>query len=245
MLLFVSTNYSSWNNMTQLTQTHSNHQHTRLIQQALNTLNHQTAQLFHEQSRWTNPSDASNRLSFNWLQLKIASECGMMILTTLCSSNPNEICLFLQENQEKGVLEMPLFTKNTNNTEASISSPDTHLPRLFQKKIAMTHRVRVMYCNKALISFKWHADTVDTPPTKLTFYRISDELVHNIHQFMNKIGLVCATVDFIVTPEENLIFMTVTEQRDLSWIKTGDLSLNILKRLIRFLATCNDDHTFG
>jgi hypothetical protein len=231
--------------MTQLTQTHSNHQHTRLIQQALNTLNYQTAQLFHTQSRWINPSDASRRLSFTWLQLKIASDCGMMILTTLCSSNPDEINLFLQNNQEKGVLEIPLFTKNTDETDALINPTDTHLPRLFQKKIALTHRVRIIFFDKTLMALKWRADSVNTPPKEVESYRISDDLIHTIHQFMDKIGLVCATIDFIVTPKEDYIFMTATEQSDFSWIKTDALSLNILKRLIQFFATGNDSHTVG
>ena len=53
---------------------------------------------------WINDKEASNRANFKLLQLKLASQCGFIIPTTLCSNDPNEIQEFLKVYENRGVI---------------------------------------------------------------------------------------------------------------------------------------------
>ena len=102
---------------------------------------------------WINSKESANRANFKLLQLKIASECGMIIPTTLCSNDPNEIKTFLLKYQKDGVIYKSLrsncwFEKEQLkfNYTAKIQFLDLpnnqslqRTPGIFQKEIKKKH----------------------------------------------------------------------------------------------------------
>ena len=125
------------------------------------------------------------------LRLKMASECGMMIPTTLCSNDPKEIQLFRLKHE-------------TNIRH--LDFPDTQslqkMPRIFQEEVNQRYALRVICFGDYLMATK-------LPEVKA--YSLPDDLVSKIHLFMHELGIACATFDFAVTLENQYVFLDVNE----------------------------------
>jgi glutathione synthase/RimK-type ligase-like ATP-grasp enzyme len=202
---------------------------------------------------WVNDKEAANRANFKLLQLKIASECGMLIPTTLCSNDPHEIKTFLLKYQHDGVLYKSLCSNYTNNSEQITMSHATKIqfldlsnnqsiqqaPGIFQKKIKTQHELRVTcfgnYIVAAKLNFKKNIGTIVEP------YSLPVDLQKKILDFMQELGIVFATFDFIVTEDNHYVFLEVNEQGQFLWLENYNQDLQMLDIFIQFIthkSTC-------
>jgi len=117
---------------------------------------------------WINSKESATRANSKIFQLKIASECGMNIPTTLCSNNPQDIRYFLLKHEMDGVIYKPLspnwwfeehHTKIVYTSKISfLDLPNNKIlqttPGLFQKEIEKKYELRVTCFGDYLVAAK-------------------------------------------------------------------------------------------
>ena len=207
---------------------------------------------------WVNTKDAANRANSKLLQLKVAMECGMTIPTTLCSNDPQDIRYFLLKHESDGVIYKPLcsniwFEDNLKMLYTSkisfLELPNNQLlqlsPGIFQKEIKKKYELRITCFGDFLVAAKlnsqchqegkidWRA--IHEGKMIIEPYTIHPALEQQIRKFMRKIGLVFGSFDFIVTPEDNYIFLEINEQGQFLWIEEYCPELKMLDIFVQFL----------
>ncbi len=153
------------------------------------------------------------------LQLKLASECGMKIPTTLCSNNPEEIQLFLLKHETHGVIYRPLnkpcFTKNIGFDPCLNLAKNPYLnrfPCIFQEDIKKKHRVRVICSRDYIMAAKIRTRLGEQ--LMIESCRLPDGLENKIRAFMQQLGIVFGMFDFGVTNDDEYIFLEAVQGRD-------------------------------
>ncbi|OGV32379.1 MAG: hypothetical protein A3E88_05855 [Legionellales bacterium RIFCSPHIGHO2_12_FULL_35_11] len=208
---------------------------------------------------WINTKESARKANFKLLQLKIASDCGMNIPTTLCSNNPSEIRNFIAKHDANGVIYKPLsynfwFEENdvkisyTNRVRLKDLPEDDALqisPGIFQKEIKKQYELRVTcfgdYIVPAKIDSQEHDDgildwrAIRKKPIQVEKYKLPANIELKIRAFMRKIGIVFGSFDFIVTPEDEYIFLEVNEQGQFLWIEDLNPNFKMLDIFINFM----------
>jgi glutathione synthase/RimK-type ligase-like ATP-grasp enzyme len=208
---------------------------------------------------WVNTKDAATRANAKLLQLKLASECGMTIPTTLCSNDPQDIRYFLLKHEANGVIYKPLCTnfwfeeqqiKISHTTKLSFLELPTNkvlqtTPGIFQQEIKKKHELRVTcfgdYIVAAKLDSQEHVEgKVDwraIPEGKMQVepYILPATLEEQIRQFMQKMGLVFGAIDFIVNEDNDYIFLEVNEQGQFLWLEDYNPEFKMLDIFIQFL----------
>ncbi|MDF1758503.1 MAG: hypothetical protein P1U74_09440 [Legionellaceae bacterium] len=208
---------------------------------------------------WINTKESSRRANFKLLQLKIANECGMTIPTTLCSNDPDEIQSFINNNNDTGVIYKPLCSNFWFETDAvkisytaQIKPKDLpsdasiqHTPGIFQKEIKKKYELRVTcfgdYIVSAKINSQNHKDgiidwrAIREKKMLIEEYKLPTSIEFKIRAFMRQIGIVFGTFDFIVTPDDQYIFLEVNEQGQFFWIEEHNPKIKMLDIFVNFI----------
>ncbi|MCX7117297.1 MAG: hypothetical protein NTW94_05240 [Legionellales bacterium] len=208
---------------------------------------------------WINPKNAAVRAQSKLFQLRMAVATGMKIPTTLCSNDPQDIRYFLLKNEAEGVIYKPLcanFWFEAHATRISYTSrlsfqdlPTNKLlqltPGIFQKEIRKKYELRVVYFGGYIIAAKlnsqahpngkldWRA--ISARELNVEQYFLPESLEEQIKTFMEKMGLVFGSLDFIVNEEGETIFLEVNEQGQFLWIEEANPDLKILDVFIQFI----------
>ncbi len=208
---------------------------------------------------WINSKESARKANFKLLQLKIASECRMKIPTTLCSNDPIEIHQFIQKYSESGVIYKPLCLNSwieKERTKISYTSRVTlkdlpkfrllqQTPGIFQTELKKKYEVRVTcfgdYIVPAKINSQAHLDGVldwreiRKNPIAVDKYKLPVNLEFKIRAFMREMGIVFGTIDFLVTEQNEYIFLGVNEQGQFLWIEELNPNFKMLDIFIKFL----------
>ena len=208
---------------------------------------------------WVNTKEAANRANSKLLQLKLATECGMNIPTTLCSNDPQDIRYFLLKHEEDGVVYKPLcsnFWFEDQRMKIAYTSkisflelPNNQLlqttPGIFQKEIKKKYELRVTcfgdYIVTAKLNSQSHAEgkidwrAIPNGEMSIEPYILPASLENNIRKFMQKMGLVFGSLDFIVSDDHEYVFLEVNEQGQFLWIEEYNSDFKMLDIFINFL----------
>lgn len=208
---------------------------------------------------WINTKEAANRANFKLLQLKVASECGMIIPTTLCSNDPKEIHQFLTNHDDTGVIYKPLcsnFWFESNQVKVAytarvkhIDLPDNkslqQLPGIFQKEVKKKYELRITcfgdYIVAAKLNSQSHPDgivdwrAIRSGTLLIEPYTLPIDVEFKIRVFMREIGIVFGSFDFIVTPDDDYVFLEVNEQGQFLWIEEYNPDFKMLDIFIHFM----------
>ncbi|MGV3739764.1 MAG: hypothetical protein ACO1N3_00520 [Gammaproteobacteria bacterium] len=208
---------------------------------------------------WVNSKEAAQRANFKLLQLKIASECGLVIPTTLCSNDPQEINNFLHEHAQSGVVYKPMcsyFWFETLQTKITYTArvkennlPKRHLlqaiPGIFQIEIKKKFELRITcfghYLVAAKLNSQKHPDglidwrAIRGEPMLVEPFDLPEAIANKIRLFMQRLGLVFGAFDMIVTPDDDYIFLEVNEQGQFLWIEEFNPEFKMLDIFIQFL----------
>lgn len=208
---------------------------------------------------WVNSKIAANRANSKLLQLKIASDCGMKIPITICSNDPQDIRYFVLKHEKDGVIYKPLcsnFWFEERRIKVSHTSkidfltlPENKLlqlsPGIFQKEIQKKHELRITCFGDYMVAAK--LDSQEHPDGKVDWRAIPEgkmsiepvglpaHLMSQIRTFMHKMGLVFGSLDFIVTHDNEYIFLEVNEQGQFLWIEEYNNEFKMLDIFINFL----------
>lgn len=158
------------------------------------------------------------------IQLKIASRSGLLIPETFVTNDVSHI-------QLKNFITKPMgdcFTYDykgnyfTNYTAevSSFSQSSSLMVSCIQKKIEKMSEIRVFYLTEHCFSLMIHSQTNKNTSTDYRRYdfqnpiryepcRLPKKLVNGIKLFMRKMNLQTGSLDFILTPEGQYIFLEV------------------------------------
>lgn len=208
---------------------------------------------------WINTKESARKANFKLLQLKIASECGMTIPTTLCSNNPEEIHNFISKHSNTGVIYKPLsynfwfeekevkvsYTNKVKIENLPHSKSLQNSPGIFQKEIKKKFELRVTcfgdYIVSAKINSQEHTDgildwrAIRNKRMHIEKYKLPITIELKIRAFMRQIGIVFGSFDFIVTDDNEYIFLEVNEQGQFLWIEELNPSFKMLDIFINFM----------
>ncbi|MCX7117924.1 MAG: hypothetical protein NTW94_08525 [Legionellales bacterium] len=208
---------------------------------------------------WVNNKEAAHRGNTKLLQLKIASDCGMTIPTTLCSNDPQDIRYFLLKHESDGVIYKPLCSnywfeekqmKMVYTTRISFMDLPTNKilqlsPGIFQKEIKKKYELRITCFGDYLVAAKLnsqdHADgqvdwrAISVGKMSVEHYILPESVAQKIKSFMKKMGLVFGTFDFIVSEDHEYIFLKVNEQGQFLWIEEYNPEIKMLDIFVNFI----------
>ncbi len=195
---------------------------------------------------WINPKDAANRANFKLLQLKIASDSGLTIPTTLCSDDPHEIQSFFFEYGHLEIIRKPLYQNQqrelvypsrTTYLDCSISQSINQKPSIFQTKVIKKYNLRLICFGDYIVAIKLSPRALNV----VAPFGVPLDLAVKVRAMMSELGIVFGTFDFIVTPENEFIFLDLNEQGSFLWIENYNPALKLLDIFVNFLLNQSTD----
>lgn len=195
---------------------------------------------------WVNGLSADRAASYKVFQLEVAHSVGLEIPSTLITNDPAEVLRFYDQCGQQMIYKT--FSGHVRGVEnkgygiyTSIVRRDDLVERLeeirlspclFQQFIHKKFDVRVTAIGRklfatAILSQESALTTVDwrrCVPNELSSLRhrwisLPEYLEDQIHAFMERLGLVFGCLDFVMTPDERLLFLEVNPSGQWIWIE--------------------------
>jgi hypothetical protein len=207
---------------------------------------------------WINPLQGRERAHSKPLQLFEALKLGLKIPPTLCSNDPDEIRRFLDKYPGEAIYKSywPSQWEMKDNQVALVFTtevtpddlPYDHMlrlsPGIFQQKVEKAYELRVTYMGDYAVTTKM--DSQKNPETLLDWRHASTDisltpatLPENVdyacRRLMKALGIVFGCFDFIVTPEDEYIFLEVNEMGQFLWIEEVNPEILLLETFCNFL----------
>ena len=180
-----------------------------------------------------------DRLTTNKLQELIEAEkAGLLIPDTFVISEKTSL-LEIFGNYSNGIVvkslynaqvlylkggRFPMYVKLVHSRDLD-RLPYRFFPSLVQERIVKKCDVRVFYlagvCYGVCVSTEDMVDHVDfrkyggIEKSRFTRYCLDPDLVDKIHEFMRRMGLAMGSLDFVLTPSNELVFLEVNNNGSL------------------------------
>jgi glutathione synthase/RimK-type ligase-like ATP-grasp enzyme len=216
----------------------------------------QSLDSFTPKARWVNPRSSDVRSGSKPAQLLLAREVGFQIPPSLITNIPRQIVHFVRHYEEDTVYkvltwyaEYPnrlTFTSKVGLTDIREKSESIKIaPGIFQQRIEKACEIRATTVGKKI--FCARLDSQAREDTKLDWRRNSYELSYSKHTLpkqvekcirdMNeRLGLLYAAYDFILTPGGEYCFLEVNPLGQWLWLEEK-LGLPISKAIADVLAS--------
>lgn len=204
---------------------------------------------------WVSHPDRVRVAGSKMLQLKAAAELGFRVPRTLVTNEPDRVREFFQANggsviykpfnsgffagTQKVCYTTPLAVKDLDSLDLIRLTPG-----LFQENVAKKYELRVTVIGHTVfateIHSQAHAGATDDWRAVET-----DELIHRPHRlpaavesrclaFLEHFGLAYGAMDFIVTPDDDYVFLENNPGGQFGWLedKTGEPMTATLARML-------------
>jgi glutathione synthase/RimK-type ligase-like ATP-grasp enzyme len=210
---------------------------------------------------WINDLDSLRMASSKFYQLQCARKHGFATPKTVITNSPEEVETFVKTfdgpiaykplhsfatpSGDRSAL-LTVFTNIVSREMLKQCAPQIRrAPCIFQEYVAKKLELRITVVGKHVhcaaidsqaserSSIDWRRyDLANTP---YEAYRLPPEFIESIVQFVQGLGLVFCTFDFIVTPDDNFVFLEINPNGQWLWVErlTG---LPIAESLVRLLA---------
>ncbi|HAT1596719.1 TPA: hypothetical protein JAN72_11905 [Legionella pneumophila] len=224
--------------------------------------------LFRGDAWWVNPINSHQKSKSKIVQLKLAHQCGFKLPETLISNSPENIKAFIQANHHTGVIYKPfspqvwieeggikiLYTNKISYEDLPSDPLLQVVPGIYQNYVEKKYELRVT-CFGSHISAvkidsqKHYSGQVDwrkIPSHELSLSEVElpQSIKNKIILFMIKIGVVFGCFDFIVTPDDELIFLELNEQGQFLWVEEVIPELCYLDIFSEFIMNRNFDFSW-
>jgi glutathione synthase/RimK-type ligase-like ATP-grasp enzyme len=190
-------------------------------------------------AKWVNPRAVDRRLRYKPGQLLLARRSGFDTPDTIISNDPAAISDFLDHHEGAGIykpltwyFEPPdkiLFTNSiTTKFIAQNGASVGRAPGIFQPRIPKSFELRITIVGEKVFPIRvesqahngaqldWRRKQLD-----LTYrsYSLKPSFQERLLNFHRSLGLVYGAYDFIVTPDDRLIFLEVNPAGQWLWIE--------------------------
>ena len=181
---------------------------------------------------WVNSSQGAARASSKMIQHQAAASVGLRMPETLYTNSPDEVRSFVRKKCGKVVYKPFLptawsdgdrcFTPYTAllSAESVIDESLRQTPGIFQELVPKAYEVRVTMTGRRGFAAKIHSqettagrlDWRQAPEElRLEAFRLPTCLEEQCATLLQELGLVFGCFDFIVTPENEFVFLEVNE----------------------------------
>nr|HAT8714661.1 hypothetical protein [Legionella jordanis] len=199
--------------------------------------------LLSKESWWINPISSQNKVKSKIYQLKLARECGFKLPNTLISNSPDDIKSFLLDSGATAVVYKS-FTPNSWHDENGFNLLYTQkielddlpademvriVPGIYQHYVEKLYELRITCFGSHISAIKIDSQNsniskTDWRKTAASSLELDESEIPNpikdlIIVYMKKMNIVFGCFDFIVTPEEEYVFLEVNEQGQFLWIE--------------------------
>jgi len=193
-----------------------------------------------ESAKWVNPFPSFQKSNSKVLQLREATRIGLNIPETLISNDKKAIIDFIHTNKPSAILYKTFFPPiweegNARYNFYTVAITTEMLPNdsiialtpgIYQKIIKKKFEVRITFFGNEYVGVKIHnvneLDWRTLNPyvqLKLSPFKIPSEIEKQCQELMGKLGIVFGCFDFIVTPNDEFIFLEVNEMGQFLWIE--------------------------
>lgn len=123
-------------------------------------------------------------------------------------------------------------------------------PSIYQACINKKFELRILLCGSTLMAVKIDSQLssrtlIDFRPGQsslpLEEYELPAEVQSKILKFARRLGIVFGSFDFIVTPDEQYVFLEVNEQGQFLWIEENNPDIPILQLVTDFMLAGDAD----
>ena len=216
---------------------------------------------------WVNPETHALSARSKPMQIEAAIEAGMVIPDTLMSNDPAEIRAFI-EDCRSGAIYKPFMQAGwkTQNGFSALFTADVGLedlpsdgvlrnaPGIFQSKMEKAHEVRATFMGATCLAVKiksqqteigtldWRRTQGKSMPLEST--TLPDEIYGKCRTLMRRLGIVFGCFDFIVTPDNEYVFLEVNEMGQFLWVEQILSEVPMLDAFSRFLVSRDSDFRY-
>lgn len=209
---------------------------------------------------WANPPTAQRTAALKAPQLVAARAVGLAIPNTLLSNDMEHVRAFVQAASGQ-VIYKPFYPA------VWVSAPEVHsaltafvnaeqlddpealrlCPGIFQEFVPKAFELRVTILGRTCIAVRisnheeldWR---VLKDAVKLAPYRLPAAIEIRLFALMDTLGLVMGSVDMIVTPDGEYVFLEINEQGQFLWVEQLRPDISLLEPLAHFF--CSADPQF-
>jgi len=199
--------------------------------------------LFNDSAWWVNPYSSQVKSQSKIVQLKVARQCGFALPLTLISNSPHRIKDFIKNNEDSGVIYKPftpyygidndglkiLYTNRVCLNDLPSDKMLKITPGIYQRYVDKKYELRVTCFGRMISAVKIDSQShrlgkTDWRRAPAGDYAISkvelpEDIKERIILFMNNMGIVFGCFDFIVTKDDDYIFLEVNEQGQFLWVE--------------------------
>lgn len=181
-------------------------------------------------AKWVDDLERIDYASNKLRQLRIASEVGFVIPQTLVTNKAEAAREFFHQVNGKMVSKLLtalshsmehtsfyLYTSTVKEEDLQDAESLRYCPMVFQEKIPKQQELRVVYVNGNVFVGALNADVYATakadwrkPGVEVgawEHHQLPDEFVRRLQAFMGKFGLSFGSLDFILTPSGEYVFL--------------------------------------
>lgn len=199
--------------------------------------------MLNNDSWWVNPIESTYKTRSKITQLKLAQKCGFKLPETLISNSPEDIKNFINNSNKEAVIYKPfaphhwaddggmklLYTDKVTLNDLPSDQMLQVVPGIYQKYVEKQFELRVTCFGSHISAVKIHSqqhvqgqtDWRKIPEVELALspYDLERPIKAKIIQYMKKMGVVFGCFDFIVTPDNEFIFLELNEQGQFLWVE--------------------------
>jgi MvdC family ATP-grasp ribosomal peptide maturase len=215
-----------------------------------------------KEARWVDDLERISYANNKLRQLRIASEVGFMIPQTLVTNKAEAAREFFQQVNGKMVSKLLttlsysmeanssffLYTSTVKEEDLQDAESLRYCPMVFQEQISKQQELRVAYVNGnvfvgalnadvyAAAKVDWRKPGVDVGAWE--HHQLPDEIVRRLEAFMGRLGLSFGSLDFILTPSGEYVFLEINPVGEWGMLEK-DLDLSISSAIADALLQTN------
>ncbi|HLJ64412.1 MAG TPA: hypothetical protein VKT70_09915 [Stellaceae bacterium] len=215
------------------------------------------------QAAWVNPPAAARAANMKPLQLRAAVQAGLRIPDTLCSNDPEAIRDFAARHRHR-IIHKPFrpavwraegahYVAETALLDDAMLAEDFALgaaPGIYQPALDKECELRVAIMGETCLAAKLTLAgkpllPVDIKPIANRLTAVEVELAPDLRRaclrLMRALGLIFGSIDLVVTPEGETLFLEINEGGQFLWVETLNPAIPVLSLFADFIATGRAD----
>lgn len=215
---------------------------------------------------WINPHDAARNADHKPKQLQLALRNGLRIPETLVSNRPEAIRRFLDAHPD--AIHKPLIGASWEENDKTLSTYTARVrpedlpadallraaPGIFQAKVAKQYEVRAQFFGDSCFALKIDSNRIEYGDMDWRLHQHggmtdgSVALPEAVHaaclRQMRSLGLVAGAFDFIVTPDDEWIYLEVNEAGQFLFVEQWCPHLTLFDAFCAFVESGNPNFVY-
>lgn len=215
---------------------------------------------------WINPHDAARNADHKPKQLQLALRNGLRIPDTLVANRPDAIRRFLDAHPD--AIHKPLIGASWEENDKTLSTytarvrredlpPDPLLraaPGIFQAKVAKQHEVRAQFFGASYFALKIDSSRIEYGEMDWRLHQHGDmtdgsvEMPDAVYaaclRQLRSLGLVAGAFDFIVTPDDEWVYLEVNEAGQFIFVEQWCPELTLFDAFCAFVESGDPDFVY-